>query len=124
MIIQKYKSVVAFLFIAIGTSLQIISIAVVQNRMYLNDTTVIFIVVGLVIIVWLLAECLSTEIAWKVIKERKVSEYYNEIVTGNLNENQLREKWCDLYYVMHKGTSIDYGKIDRKKLEDSILKSI
>jgi len=124
MIIQKYKSVVAFMFIAIGTALQIFAGAFGQLGLYFNDITFIFIVVFLVILVWLLAEVTSSKLAWEAIKKRIVGEYYNEVLNGQLNEVQSNEKWCDLYFVMHSGRAISYEKINRKELEEMIQQFI
>lgn len=116
MIIQKYKSTMAFVYIAVGTTMQI-SVYIFDTKLA-NEIDSIWkvIIVFIFVLIWFISEKCNEAFAWNTIKKRIVIDYYTQIQSGELTEKKTEERWKNLYYVFNHGKNNQYLCIDIENL--------
>lgn len=116
MIVQKYKSIIAFVYIALGTTMQI-SIYIFNTKLaYEIDLIWKVIIIFLFVLIWFISEKCIEVLAWNTIKKRIVKDYYSQTQSGELSEKQLKERWENLYYVFRHGKNNGSLSIDQEEL--------
>lgn len=116
MIIQKYKSMIAFAFIALGTTMQIMVYFLNTKSAYEIELVWQFIIIFLSVMICFILERCSTVLAWNEIKKRIVEDYYSKIQSKTLSEQQSKECWKNLDYVFSHGKNNGSLSIDKEKL--------
>lgn len=122
MVIQKYKSMMAFVYIAIGTAMQISVYTFGSKLAYEIGLMWKIGVVFLFVSIWFISEKFNEVMAWNVIKKRVVGDYYSQIQSEKLTEEQVIECWENLYYVFSYGKNKQYSSIDKEALKFKINK--
>lgn len=107
MIVQKYKNTIAFVYIALGTIIQISAYIIIDTILDFEiDLTWKAIITVLILLIWIVSERCNESLAWNIIKKRIVEDYYSQIKSDKLNEAQLKERWENLYFVISHGKKI------------------
>jgi hypothetical protein len=112
MINQKYRSLIGFLLIGVGTAMQI-SVNFINYTFYIfNHWILYFVALTILTIFFFVIEII---IKWKVrnIVIRKVlRNYYNEYTKADLNENNRKERLENIYTVIYLGKNKKFEEID------------
>ena len=116
MIIQKYKSTIAFVYIALGTTMQILVYIFNKKLAYEIDLVWKVIIIFLSVLILFILERYNEALAWNTIKKRIVKDYYSQIQSGKLSVEQLKERWENLYYVFSHGKNNGSLSIDQEEL--------
>lgn len=121
MVTQRYKNGLAFLFIFLGTLLQIISFYLVGSIVITTKNYVCGITI--VIFIWWITDYIVIKKAWYDINKRLLIPYLEQFKT-DLNQAQKEENYKNIYFILNKGKLIEYKDINQELLIEKAHKYI